>query len=447
MLNRRLRMRGAALAVTLMLLLLLSVICLTLGTLGLQHLNVMNNYSANTVTSYAAIAGFNEVADRLYGSTSWNSGFSNQQLTGIPSAFYSVTFNRNDPFYSTNNVRGFSDVTGYGKVSVPPGCAFIISTGTETNDYNAKTGKLSHNYLGKQRTVIRRVAGIIKAPAATSPPWNYAVFANDTISFSGGRTGSIDSRVGSGPYIPRFCDGSIGTNSVVPGAITLGGNGAVNGNAFTGPGGDPSIVFRDSSRFGVSGGTVQPLSSVELYPIIADFYSSATPSLGDANAGSLAPGKYDNLTVNGGNEVTLSAGDYSFQGIVLSGHGTICINAPGANDRVRIYVRGTQLDISGNGIANSSYQSTKCQIYTGPSLTRATVTGGSTACYALFAPNAIVTTVGGGTIFGSIICNSCLNSGGANVFYDKALSQLVTPIIPYPQTMSMFYYDETSISQ
>ncbi len=188
------------------------------------------------------------------------------------------------------------------------------------------------------------------------------------------------------------------------------------------------------------------------------------PSVNVTSSGSLTPcsvncpgngannGNYGdiNLSGNSSNVVTFvpagtnanncAPGIYYVNSISLSGQASIAIGpcpgtGPGTNPPVAaVYVpiiinvvgngQTTPLDIGGNGIANSTFNSTLLQIqYAGTGAINLHGNGSSAAV--LYAPNAGITFSGNANWYGSVIGNTIQSNGGASVsiHYDRALQQ------------------------
>ncbi|MDQ7824707.1 MAG: hypothetical protein RDV48_18040 [Candidatus Eremiobacteraeota bacterium] len=422
---------GIGTAVALLLLSVLSVVCLTLGTLGIFNLRYTNDYSYKTAARFAAIEGLNEAAAAIYGSSSWTTGFSNTSQISAPGKYY-VTFSTSTPYYSTNNANGSSAVTGYKNVSVPPGYVYLISQGNVNGAWNSTSKK----YDGGQTV---KVATMIKAPVPNNDSaWNYAVFCNGFFNVSGGgkfETGSYNSITGSPSYsTPNDTSGGdVGTNSIAAAIIALGSSNffSIGGNVSLPPGADSSTAVTNSSKID---GTIIIRTSVISIPIVADFVTAISP-VSDVSGGSkksymtITPGYYGSLE-NG--YYTLSPGDYSFSNINL-GNGAIALSS--TTNRVRIYVRGTastsDIDIDfGNGeINNSSFKSGLLLIYGGTNVTKVNIQGNAEAALGLYTPNATIDYQGTGELYGSFICNNFTLSGGGhgNIFHDAALNQTSVP--------------------
>jgi hypothetical protein len=128
---------------------------------------------------------------------------------------------------------------------------------------------------------------------------------------------------------------------------------------------------------------------------------------------------------------TCVPGTYYVNSIQLTGQSSLTIGpCPGSNPPVYMPViinvvgngQATPLDIGGNGIANSTFNSTLLQIqYAGTGAVKLRGNGNSAAV--LYAPNAALTFTGNAQWYGSVIGNTITAIGGASVsiHYDRAL--------------------------
>jgi hypothetical protein len=424
---------GMGLAVAILLLAVLSIFTLTLGSLGIYHLRHVKSFYFFNAARYAALAGINECASRLYGNTGWTAGFSNQRLSSADGE-YDVTFNRADERYSVNNFEGATAVPGFGGISVPPGFAHIIAKGTVNG-------------------CVQVIAATIRKPIP-GPDWKYAIFADKGLNFRGGGSiKSFDSSEGAFPYRVEDEQGDIGTNGTAADTVSFSGTSDIYGNVFIGPEGNVSIAI-DPPGGGshIKAGTAQVLSSIQQLPKMSDFV--LTQNLGSrsysggGDYGTLPPGRYDDLTIAGKGTLHLTTGNYSFRKISQASTSTIQIDAPETNEAVRIYVRGTtdpddiDLDVSGGGLQNGSYKPTKCFIYGGTWTTSVRFTGSSQGYWALYAPLADAEQTGTQDVWGGVVCKRYVQWGSGSVKYDRSLARVRdTGSGLFPQIVSLYHLD------
>jgi len=170
---------------------------------------------------------------------------------------------------------------------------------------------------------------------------------------------------------------------------------------------------------------------------------SLTPCSGICPSNGANNGNYGDISLSGnsGQVVTFvpavvagvcKPGIYYVNSISLTGQASMtigpCPNNPAVYMPIIINVVGngqaTPLDIGGNGIANSTFNSTLLQIqYAGTGAINMHGNGSSSAV--LYAPNAGITFSGNAEWYGSVIGNTIQSNGNARVsiHYDRALQQ------------------------
>jgi len=176
-----------------------------------------------------------------------------------------------------------------------------------------------------------------------------------------------------------------------------------------------------------------------------------TPCTGVCPANGANNGNYGDIVISGSSSAiatfvpavvagTCVPGIYYVNSISLAGNASIAIGpcpgtGPGSNPPVAaVYQpviinvvgngRTTPLDLGGNGIANSTFNSTLLQIqYAGTGAINLAGNGSSSAV--LYAPNSPITFSGNANWYGSVIGNTIQSNGGASVsiHYDRALQQ------------------------
>jgi len=111
---------------------------------------------------------------------------------------------------------------------------------------------------------------------------------------------------------------------------------------------------------------------------------------------------------------------------MLSGGSTLQVN-----DAVRIYLdiknSGDKSDFSGGssgGVVNTTAKAENLQIFSIASSQGITLSGGSQAYIAVYAPNSPITFSGGSDFYGAAVGNTITDSGGTKVHYDVHLSSL-----------------------
>jgi Tfp pilus assembly protein PilX len=320
------------------------------------------------------------------------------------------------------------------------------------------------------------------------PCYNYAGFATGngcgSISFNGG--GTIDSynstpgimTLSGGNPVTQTYEGNLGSN----GNVNTAANTTVNGTfaspdtgvgACGGGGGVDALSGNTTAVTGCSTATTcipapglvkLPQTVTLVTPQIpttvpppsqnlgnGDVPLTLTPCTGVCPANGANNGNYGDIVISGGTSNiatfvpavvggTCVPGIYYVNSISLAGNASIAVGpcpgtGPGSNPPVpAAYVpiiinvvgngQTTPLDIGGNGIANSTFNSTLLQIqYAGTGAIKLHGNGSSSAV--LYAPNSPITFTGNAQWYGSVIGNTIQSNGGASVsiHYDRALQQ------------------------
>ncbi len=211
----------------------------------------------------------------------------------------------------------------------------------------------------------------------------------------------------------------------------MSGSSTIQGNAYlvnvVTTGSCPTKTFTDGSSVGVTGNGGVPIAMGAPKTFSNPVYTNPSPALTTntsySAAVSLAPGNYNNVTVSGGNTLTLSPGTYNFNSLKLSGGSQITVSPAGT---VVLQIAGAgapakALDFSGGSISNAGGSPSSFQIvYAGSQ--PITLSGGSNSAAVVYAPNSPITMSGASPWFGSIIGSSYTSSGGSAVHYDRSLA-------------------------
>jgi hypothetical protein len=273
----------------------------------------------------------------------------------------------------------------------------------------------------------------------SSPGWGFV--AKTTVSMNGNpyvdSYDSSDDRYSSNHYYTvskrRDRVGVSSTSALRP-AITTGG-GIIYGSAATAPGGNvtgnvgdgiwlqthsgqqPDHVTDDFNMaipdvvFPPPGWNPQSSLLLGINQLVGGITYNYVLTAGDwrfdgnvspSGMGVLVQGKvrvyfHDNFTMNGSTAVTL---------------------APGAT--LEIYMGGT-MDLTGNCVVNPTGIPANCKIYGLNTCTDMKYAGTSAAFAQMYAPYADVRIIGNADFSGSIVAQSLLFSGTANIHYDEAL--------------------------
>jgi hypothetical protein len=267
------------------------------------------------------------------------------------------------------------------------------------------------------------VASSHDADASCIPGFDYAAFGKSSVVWGGGaQTDSYSSAGGPNQYASTrsLSDGNIGTNGDQCDVVNFNGSSTVvNGNVEYGTDGSSCSV--DGSNYT---GSAYPQGAEPAFPSVV---IPSTPSCTGAintSIGSpttLAPACYrdvdtkDVLTITSGTYI-MSSFSMSSAGATLkvgSGPITIYISCTGSTT--------TGINMTGNGVSNPGLVSTNLIFMVAPTCTDISVTGGSSASYAVYAPDSNVKITGGSDLYGAIVGKTIDATGGAQIHYDTAL--------------------------
>ena len=264
------------------------------------------------------------------------------------------------------------------------------------------------------------------ADAACIPGFDFAVFADDTIHIQGGAT--VDSwNSSAGTYAQtNSCatDGDLGTNSTTASTVDL-ASASINicGDVSVGAGGTASSVIDQHANATVKGTKgaqstnttlTPPTTPVPALPNAATF----NPSWTNTNA-TLAPGyTYGNVSCQNGS-LTISAGKYVVSSLSLTANCKLIVST----GPIEFYFTGF-LNVHAGEVQNASGIPGNLIFFGTSGATTASVQGGASAYFALYAPTATCTVHGNGHIYGAIVCDDAHIQGNANVHYDIALSSI-----------------------
>jgi hypothetical protein len=305
-----------------------------------------------------------------------------------------------------------------------------ILTGSETAASTKVVGGNTYNNMpilwitsegvqGKVRRMIQmQLNPIINTTSSTTTttvvtdPFNDAAHGKVSVTLIGNAlTDSYNSN--NGPYDPssnKNHNGDVSTDSIAAGAISLGTNTYVDGQALVGPGGDPAT--------GVSGetttGTPNPSGGIGNEPNAWNIPAATIPATGVTDLGK--------IDLSGNSTMNLKEGTYKVScspspctAFKISGNATLTMSG-----KVVLYVNGN-IDIIGNAVSTAANKPPNFMVYGTASCTDVKV-GGNGAFYgAVYTPAAAVQINGNGTIFGALTGNTITNNGNPTFHYDEAL--------------------------
>jgi Tfp pilus assembly protein PilX len=383
--------------------------------------------------------------------------------------------------YPVSSVITAFNTTGVGKGSITAGNttinynteATLLSMHTAFRPFGSavpttvQTWKIvSDGSISTIRNAKVEVSAILERHV--TPTFYYAAFATsqncDALDFSGGgSTGSYNSNtVVNGTVTTQNSGGNLGTD----GNLTSSNSTTINGSLSTprtGVGncanGSPDAWSGNGT---ITGGIVHlpqiisypPPSLPNPIPPVSNLQLSSSTSCGGVigctwvstggNTGyfTLSPcptsgctatsaGTYGQVAVQSGNTLHLSAGTYDMDAFSMTGNsnivvdsGPVILNISGcattSGSACASYIT-TPIDTTGGTVSNPSLISGNFQVlYAGTGTVK--LSGGSqTAMGLAYAPNATINISGGAPWYGALIGNTVKDTGGAAIYYDRAL--------------------------
>lgn len=251
-------------------------------------------------------------------------------------------------------------------------------------------------------------------------PFEFAAFGKYDLDVSNNsHTDSYHSSKGSYGGTNLRYNGHVGTNGS---SMTLQNRGYVYGNARVAPGGEIEII----DNAGYAGDDTYDCDQY-LPPVIVPTDAKNKSSDGI-------------LRITGGDTVTLSAGFYNFESIVMDGQSNLIIEegaivysqdkftvTAGAEvtvtGRSEIYIDG-DIYLAGNGVANTTEVPSDLMIYGSGSSQSMYMAGTSDMHAAIYAPEASIQIDGKGDVYGAIVGGDVDMIGTGWVHYDEDLFKL-----------------------
>lgn len=237
--------------------------------------------------------------------------------------------------------------------------------------------------------------------------FGYAVWTATSASFAGSSsTNSWDSSTGT--YAA-----TVGSNGDVfsNGSMTMASASMINGDADVG-GAIPATHVSGTVTTGVPSQTMANASCPVGYTAAANLSGSGYTY--NAATGVLNVGGSGNVTV------TAPPNVLSFSNVTMGGSSTLTINSGG--NHVDMYVSDV-LSYGGSAMSNPSAMPTLLTIRAcGASTSAWTISGGTDAYWAIYAPTRDVTVSGSADIYGAIVANTVTSGGGSAIHYDQALN-------------------------
>lgn len=470
--------RGMALITALLMTLMVSALGAAMVAVATTETRSSASYTDMSQARYAAESGVAAAANYLL-STPYEQvspGSATDQLTNYNLTVSPVTSANNpvvlssDPAVASNYPIA-NVVTAFRTAS-----SGTLPIGNRTVAYTARARLLSMRRItdsisGLSHTIqVWEVVGVGRGNGAdggevevssiieqtTRPVFSYGAFATgngcNAMTFGGNaRTTSYDSSLpvapGTTPVLSNS-GGHVGTN----GNLGQTGSAIVNGTLSTPMAGVGACTANNvtaaslGSTSSVTGGLVQ-------LPQPVDFPTPTAPNplppttnqiINGADCGGLpncalvggnptftpvdasTPILLGNLSVQGGANVVLKAGTYHVNSLSISGNGRIIVDSA-SGGQVNIVLAGegsvgTVLNISGNGIGNTTWDPNMLRISYGGTKTINMSGNGDTASI-IYAPNAAGTFSGNADFYGAVITRTIASTGNMGMHYDRRLQR------------------------
>ena len=282
------------------------------------------------------------------------------------------------------------------------------------------------------------ISGSSSARAASCVPgFDFAAFGKDGVKLGGGATtDSFNSDNGAYGAPNAFSTGgNLGTNGTASGSVVLNGSGtAVGGSISYGSSGTGSTV---STGGATVTGTITPQSTNTSLPSVlipSPLPNGGLPGTDQSSTVVLTPGTYRDVKGTAGGAIHLTAGTYVMHSLTLAGNSFLIPDTV----PVLIYIDGGQLDLAGGATVNP-LQVAQDLVFmvacpTSGACPVVKVTGGTTAAYAVYAPDSDIAISGGSDIYGAVIGKTVTNTGGTKIHYDTSLGDIGIGQFTCPET-------------
>jgi Tfp pilus assembly protein PilX len=444
--------KGAALILTLILLLVISVMAVSLMFLSQTETWSSMNYRMMSQARYGAESGLNKAANFLMsgsytapGTLADPIGSYNPNASPVTAGGAPVVLSANSaqpPNYPAAAVQTAFNAAAQGSLDVGnvqvSYTAYATLLSMSSTQPTIQTWQIiSDGTVNGVRNAEEEVSAVLERQV--TPLFAYAAFATasgcNALSWTGGgTTDSYDSgsiQMSNGEAVTQQYGGNIGTNgglgesgnpTTIYGSLSTprAGVGSCSANNVT--------AWTQSGGAQVTGGLIQlpqpindpapappnPLPPTSSVQITSSSCSVCSPP------GTLPPGSYGNVSLSGGAIITLQAGTYNVNSLTLSGQSSLVIGSGPVILNVAGQGVSTPFDLTGGSITNATLSPKDLQIlYAGNG--QITLSGGAQASGVVDAPNASVDFSGGSDWYGAVIGQIVNDSGGAAVHYDRKL--------------------------
>ena len=390
--------KGTILVVSILILAVLSLIGAAATMTSSIEMNIAGNQKTSKEAFYAAEAGIEHAKALLLQGTVSDAG------------------SEDDPDWNSGNsytTPGFDNIFTI---------MHKVEDGNVVTDSKGNPLYVVSSIGNSSRNAQKQIEAVLGLTYPT--PFDFGVFGDQGVTFRGnGEVDSYNSNQGSYSQT-KGSNGDIGTNVTADAVIDLHGNARVNGDAVVGPGGDPDIAISDP-KGGITGEKSAADNEKDLTALTIPEGVSLTGSysLSGNNQDNWTEGTYDydSISISGNGILTLD-GDITIyvSELRITGNGGIQITE---GSSVTIYFTDS-LDISGNGIANSSQLPPNLLIYGTETATEVKISGNAHLKGAIYAPEADIRVTGNGNIYGSVVGDTVRITGNGDVHYDEALADI-----------------------
>lgn len=253
-------------------------------------------------------------------------------------------------------------------------------------------------------------------------PWEFAVFARRDINLRANTV--ID-------WYNFDADDDtlrVGTNSILPDAVTLKSDTLVNGDIVVGLGGNPSSVINCYPGVNITGRTYAMTEQYELPAVVVPEYLETSPSKG-VISGSMtisSSGKYDGINLGNSAVVTINEPVvlYITGDIRLGNSSQIRIGGSTDTDNdasLKLFLGGNIEGKNGIGFNNETKQPKNFELYALNTCTSIDFKNGSDFYGAMYAPSANLILRNSGDIYGSFASDSFEMKETGTIHYDASL--------------------------
>jgi len=305
---------------------------------------------------------------------------------------------------------------------LPEAISEVLPNSDVTYSY-AVTGDLSSGYVIESTGKSGLREKIISCSLSLKGPFEHTILTRGALIL---KAGTLVQGCNSADPWDTNIEVLIGTKSTLPDSVILNSGVVVNGSVVIGAGGDVETAIKD-----LGASVYRQYAMVEEIelppvtpPVLTDMGSGINVHGTTLIVGPTDNGKYTKidvkratnpgiLEVNGGDVVLYVTGDISL--------GQECQIVIKDGSSLALYLNGDMTAGNEAGINNQSLPANLKIFGTSTGEQSLTLKAKSESLGAIYAPNAIVTVMADGDIYGTITAKSFELKSGGNFYYDKAL--------------------------